>query len=120
MALSYVSGTSEKPLLYRTVGEVLADAAAAFPERDAIVVHHQDVRWSFAEFERRVDARPAQPPLDQRVEAESREVALVEHEWMPQRNGPRVIRLVGHEIEQRLRSRAITRVPVDQLLSIQR
>jgi hypothetical protein len=31
MVLSYVSGTSDKPLLYRTVGEVLADAAAAFP-----------------------------------------------------------------------------------------
>ena len=56
MALSYVSGTSEKPLLYRTVGEVLTDAAAAFPDRDAIVVRHQDVRWSFEEFDRRVDA----------------------------------------------------------------
>ena len=33
MALSYVSGTSEKPLLYRTVGEVLSDAAGAFPRR---------------------------------------------------------------------------------------
>jgi fatty-acyl-CoA synthase len=56
MALSYVSGKSEKPLLYRTVGEVLSDAAAAFPQRDAIVVRHQDVRWSFEEFDRRVDA----------------------------------------------------------------
>jgi fatty-acyl-CoA synthase len=56
VALSYVSGTSDKPLIYRTVGEVLADAAAAFPQRDAIVVRHQDIRWSFEEFSRRVDA----------------------------------------------------------------
>jgi fatty-acyl-CoA synthase len=53
---SYVSGASVKPLLYRTVGDVLAVAAAAFPDRDGIIVRHQDVRWSFAEFDRRVDA----------------------------------------------------------------
>jgi fatty-acyl-CoA synthase len=53
---SYVSGASDKPLLYRTVGDVLAVAAAAFPERDGIIVRHQEVRWSFAEFDRRVDA----------------------------------------------------------------
>ncbi len=56
MALSFVSGASDKPLLYRTVGDVLGDAAVSFPDRDAVVVCHQGVRWTFAEFDRRVDA----------------------------------------------------------------
>jgi fatty-acyl-CoA synthase len=56
MTSSYVSGASDRPLIHRTVGDVLADAAAAYPERDALVVRHQGIRWSFAEFDRRVDA----------------------------------------------------------------
>jgi len=53
---SYVCGASDNPLLYRTVGDVLAEAATRFPQRDAIVVRHQGIRLSFGEFDRRVDA----------------------------------------------------------------
>jgi fatty-acyl-CoA synthase len=52
---SFVCGAGDKPLLHRTVGDVLADAAAAYPQRDAIVVCHQGIRWSFREFDARVD-----------------------------------------------------------------
>jgi fatty-acyl-CoA synthase len=52
---SFVCGAGDKTLLHRTVGDVLADAAAAYPQHDAIVVCHQGIRWSFKEFDARVD-----------------------------------------------------------------
>jgi fatty-acyl-CoA synthase len=53
--LSYVSGTSDRPLLYRCVGDVLADAAARAPEQTALIVRHQSVRWSYRELDERVN-----------------------------------------------------------------
>jgi fatty-acyl-CoA synthase len=52
---SYVSGTSDRPLLYRTVDGVLAAAATAWPDREAIVVRSQDVRLDFAALDREVE-----------------------------------------------------------------
>jgi hypothetical protein len=71
-------------------------------------------------FERCIDAGPAEPLLDQRIEAEAGQVPFVEHQRMAERDRPRVVRLVGDEVEQRLRPRAVARVPVDQVLSIER
>ena len=48
--LSYVSGTSDEPLLYKTVGGVLEEAAARFGERDALIVRSQQLRWSYREL----------------------------------------------------------------------
>ena len=53
---SYVCGVSDTPLLFETVGQVLARAARTHPEREAIVVRHQNVRWTWAEFAAEVDA----------------------------------------------------------------
>ena len=53
---SFVCGAGDKPLLYRTVGDVLAHAAALYPQRDAIVVRHQGIKWTFEEFDAKVDA----------------------------------------------------------------
>ena len=39
-----------------TVGEVLRATAAAHPDRDAVVFPRLGLRWSWAEFDRRVDA----------------------------------------------------------------
>ncbi len=50
MALSYVCGTSDEPLLYKTVAAVLEDAAAQWPDRDALIVRQQAVRWSWREL----------------------------------------------------------------------
>jgi fatty-acyl-CoA synthase len=45
--LSYVCGASDEPLLYKTVGAALEDAAAQWPERIALIVSHQAIRWSY-------------------------------------------------------------------------
>src|SRR5580658_10214984 len=53
---SFVSGTSAQPLLYRTVDGVLKAAVAEGPDRLALVVPHQSVRYTFAKFDREVEA----------------------------------------------------------------
>ena len=53
--LSFVSGASAKPLIYQTIGNALQDAAGTFPQQEALVVRHQDIRWSYAELLQRVD-----------------------------------------------------------------
>src|SRR6202050_840141 len=54
-AASFVSGTSIQPLLYRPVDTVLKAAAAEGPNRSALVVPYQSVRWTFAEFDSEVE-----------------------------------------------------------------
>jgi fatty-acyl-CoA synthase len=53
--LSYVSGTSDEPLLYKTVGNVLEEAAERWGERDALIVPHQGIRWSYNELNAAAD-----------------------------------------------------------------
>jgi fatty-acyl-CoA synthase len=54
-AASFESGTGDRPLLYRTVDGVLKTAAAEGPERAALVVPYQSLRFTFAEFDRAVE-----------------------------------------------------------------
>jgi fatty-acyl-CoA synthase len=54
-AYSYVSGTSSIPLIGETIGRQLNQAAMRWPEREALVVRHQQIRWSYAELLQRVD-----------------------------------------------------------------
>jgi fatty-acyl-CoA synthase len=49
--LSYSRGAAA-PLLEKTIAQVLADTAASFPDRDALVVCHQKVRLSWGELDR--------------------------------------------------------------------
>src|SRR5690606_3841418 len=53
---SYVSGISDAPLLYKTVGEVLDDAAARFGDREALVARHQNIRWTYGELAEKAEA----------------------------------------------------------------
>ncbi len=53
--VSYLHGTSLTPLIGETVGANLDRIVASYPDRDAVVVRHQDVRWTYAEFGARVD-----------------------------------------------------------------
>ena len=53
--LSFVSGAGSKPLIYQTIGNALVEAAQRFPQREALVVRHQDIRWTYAELLQRVD-----------------------------------------------------------------
>jgi fatty-acyl-CoA synthase len=52
---SFVSGTSGRPLLYRTVDGVLRAAAEEHPTRPALVVTHQSMRFTYAELDREVE-----------------------------------------------------------------
>ena len=54
--LSYVRGVREPPLIEDTIGERLARAARDHPDTEALVSVHQDLRWSYAELDRRTDA----------------------------------------------------------------
>jgi fatty-acyl-CoA synthase len=47
---SYTCGTSEFPLLGMTMGEMIDHIAARYPENEAIVSVHQNIRWTYKEF----------------------------------------------------------------------
>ena len=53
-ALSYVCGTGETPLRFRTIGDALTLTARARGDAQALVVAHQNVRLSWAELDTRV------------------------------------------------------------------
>ncbi|MET3132626.1 fatty-acyl-CoA synthase [Oxalobacteraceae bacterium GrIS 1.11] len=53
--LSYVHGAHQKPLIGSTIGAYLDAVAARFGESEALVVAHQNVRWTYRQFQRRVD-----------------------------------------------------------------
>lgn len=52
---SYLAGASEPPLIERTIGEVLREAVAKWPDREAVVSLEQGVRLTYAELGRSVD-----------------------------------------------------------------
>lgn len=51
---SYVHGAHDVPLIGVTIGRFLTDIAARHPGNDALVVPHQQVRWTYAELDARV------------------------------------------------------------------
>jgi fatty-acyl-CoA synthase len=53
--LSYVCGATDVPLLYQTVGDLLSASAEKWPDREAPVLCHQDVRMTYAELNSEVD-----------------------------------------------------------------
>ena len=53
--LSHSRGATTPPLQDLTIGAALAATAAAHPEREALVVPHQAVRWTWAELAERAD-----------------------------------------------------------------
>ena len=54
-AVSLVRGEDTPRLLECTIGDALAASAARWPDRDALICRHQNIRWSYGEFGRRVD-----------------------------------------------------------------
>jgi fatty-acyl-CoA synthase len=57
--LSWVKGMSEPPLLEITIGQALDRAAQQWGDADALVSCAQEIRWSWRELARRVDAMAA-------------------------------------------------------------
>jgi fatty-acyl-CoA synthase len=55
-AHSYVRGTADSPLSDLTIAALLAETAARFPDRLAVVFREQGVRWSWKEFANEIEA----------------------------------------------------------------
>jgi len=53
---SYVHGASDKPLIGETIGVNFSGAVMRWGDREALVVRHQNIRWTYAELAREVDA----------------------------------------------------------------
>ena len=49
---SYVHGNSGQPLIGKTIGALLDDVSATDGSREALVVAHQKIRWTYAELRR--------------------------------------------------------------------
>ncbi|MBT8048949.1 MAG: AMP-binding protein, partial [Gammaproteobacteria bacterium] len=54
MKKSYFKGAGSPPLIEETIGECFERISARFPERDALIVRHQGIRWAWSEYARRV------------------------------------------------------------------
>jgi fatty-acyl-CoA synthase len=52
---SYIHGPSETPLLGETIGQCLDRIVAQFPESDALVSRHQEIRYTWRELHRQVE-----------------------------------------------------------------
>ena len=53
---SYVHGNSGPPLIGKTIGALLDEVSATDGPREALVVAHQKIRWTYAELKSRSDA----------------------------------------------------------------
>src|SRR6266446_4363309 len=54
--LNYVHGASDRPFIGDTIGVHFDRIVERFGERDALIVRHQQIRWSYRELKARVDA----------------------------------------------------------------
>ncbi|AVP83364.1 AMP-binding protein [Aeromonas hydrophila] len=53
--LSYRAGPCDQPLLHQTIGAYLQQVAERFPDRPAVVVCHQQIRWNYREYLAQID-----------------------------------------------------------------
>jgi len=53
---SYVCGTSDQPLIYQTIGDAFDQSVEQWADKEAIVVRHQGIRWSYRQLGEAVDA----------------------------------------------------------------
>jgi fatty-acyl-CoA synthase len=58
-APSFVRGATTPPLLQETIGQRLEQAARLWPQREALVVRHQNSRWTYKELSERVESLAA-------------------------------------------------------------
>lgn len=59
IAESCVSGATDTPLIEITIGAFFDRQVARWPDREALVVRHQGVRWTYREFGEKVDSLAA-------------------------------------------------------------
>ena len=63
---SFVCGTSDQPLIYQTIGDALDQVVEKWGDKEAIVVSHQGVRWSYRQLAEAIDAFAAGNCVDQK------------------------------------------------------
>ena len=54
-SISYACGTSDVPLLGKCIGQVLMETAARVPSRDALIVCHEQLRFTYHELLQQVE-----------------------------------------------------------------
>ncbi|NLX48276.1 MAG: AMP-binding protein [Methanospirillum sp.] len=54
--ISYATGTSEVPLIGKTIGEMFDEVAGRYPGADAVVSVHQGIRWTYRDLHEQVEA----------------------------------------------------------------
>jgi len=52
---SYMTGEGTGQLLYETIGYRFDSVARQYPDKLALIVRHQNIRWTYSEFKRHVD-----------------------------------------------------------------
>ena len=52
---SYRCGPSVEPLLYETIGNVFDQTVEQYPDVPALVVRHQNIRWTYRQYQREVN-----------------------------------------------------------------
>ena len=55
MKNSYFKGGTTPPLIEETIGACFQRTASRFPDRDALIVRHQGIHWSWAEYDEQVE-----------------------------------------------------------------
>ncbi len=55
MEISYASGISDTPLLGITIGDMFDDIAHKFSDNEALIVHHQNIRWTYSQLKQAVE-----------------------------------------------------------------
>lgn len=59
LAESFVRGLTDTPLIERTIGSAFDEVTDRLADREALVVRHQGIRWTYAELREEVDALAA-------------------------------------------------------------
>ena len=54
-AKSYICGISDEPLMGITIGDKFDEIAGQFPDNEALIVHHQNIRWTYTQLKEQVD-----------------------------------------------------------------
>ena len=55
-AMSYVCGTSNQPLIYQTIGDAFDHTVERWGDREAVVVRHQGIRWTWRQLGEAIEA----------------------------------------------------------------
>jgi fatty-acyl-CoA synthase len=52
---SYMCGEADEPLIYQTIGNYFNNIAERYPNTEAIVVRHQNVRWTYKQYQEQIN-----------------------------------------------------------------